>query len=223
MVVDMPVHADSRIPLWVNTFSPTFYTSITDKENWTFSNYSDAELTAAKTLFSNMGSALDAYKATNRYNQYTSLIGSIYQYFLATRNFGAVPIPDESILHIDEIFSFGNFISNTLLRPVNYYNDIEETEPASGIFESQKLEDSIEYLTASAIPDENATITALISQLNPVSMNVILKGMFEEISQPAEQKGKRDVGEYIFNDLNYKKAFYQLNVTPYKLPSYITP
>lgn len=219
----MAVNPDSRIPLWVKTFAPYFYTSITDKENWTFNNYSGGALSAAKSYFQDLGNRLDEYKATNRYNNYTSLIGSVYQYFLCTRNFYATPLPEEDVLHIGNIFSFGNFIKETLDRPIGYYNDIEETLPDSGNYESQKLKDSIDYVRTSAIGDENANITTLINRLNPISMEVINKGMFEELTPAQNPMGKRDVGLYIFETLNYKKIVYQLNVSPFELPSYITP
>ena len=35
----MPVNPGTEIEPWVNTFNPDFYTSLTDKEDWTYTNY----------------------------------------------------------------------------------------------------------------------------------------------------------------------------------------
>lgn len=222
----MAVHADSSIPTWVQGFNSAFYTSITDKEEWSLSQYDpilqSQQYNTLIAYFTSMANAMDTYRSQNRYDAAFTLIGNIYQYFFSVYNFGATPIGVS--VDVNQLFSFGNFVDDTMSRPLEYYDDLVEVEPTpSGIFESVKLQADIDYLNNNAISDENAYMNSIGSSMNSVTQATISKALFEDVAPVGVPKGKQDAGVYIFEDLNFKFAVTQLDLSPLEIPSYITP
>lgn len=218
----MPVNPNSQIPLWLEDFNEAFYISITDKEDWALLNYpTGAQNTTILDYFSSMAAAMESYKTTSRFNEFYSFLGIMYQYYLARMNFNA-DIIDFDDFTVDKVFSLGNFIEDTLSRPVNYYNDLTQASPADPYL-SPRLEADVTYLQNSAISDENALMTSLSTPLTNATQKVISKSLFEDVPPSPAPVGKQDTGDFIFNTQNYKSIYGVLNVAPLELPSYIVP
>ena len=121
----MPVNPDSVIPTWINTYYPAFYTSITDKENYAYTNI-PSKKTYWIPLFTNLSTAMNTWKNINRESSLSGLISSIFNYTNLYLNFSESP----SLMPTLDgyvIFDMNGFITSTLSRPTTYYDDLTET------------------------------------------------------------------------------------------------
>jgi hypothetical protein len=129
----MPVNPSSVIPTWVNTYYPAFYTAITDQENYAYTNI-PADKPNWIPLFTNLANAMTSWQGTNRQSSVSNLISSIYTYCMLHYNFGT---DFSQIATMDNyvVFDMNGFITDTLGRPVSYYNDLV----FSGTYSSAKI------------------------------------------------------------------------------------
>ncbi len=296
----MPVNPSSVIPTWINSYYPSFYVSITDKENFAYTNI-PADKTYWIALFTNLSIAMGSWKNINRQTSVSGLISSIFNYTNLYLNFAESP----SLMPTLDgyvIFDMNSFITSTLSRPTNYYNDLAETPPLSGIYTSAKMTADINAVGNISV--ENGKIVAAQNSIEGITLPFVNKAIFEDViptgplaaveitstgsgyvdgeyfnvplttvsgtgsgAQASKLvvsngevllcltqtvrgalytkgtvvtallpegtgfqatvvasigSGKQGIGEYIFNTLNYKKVYQNLNVGGLTPPSYIT-
>lgn len=292
----MGVHVDSVIPTWVNDYRPDFYTSLTDKEEYTYTTY-PGKKAAWMTEFTNLSTAMTNWKNENREDPLGSLISSVHTYLQLYLNFG---VSGSYLASMDAfaIFNINNFIDDTLARAINYYNDMPNDPP----YDSPKINANITKINNDTYEDGHIATAqanskavagpfvanALFVDVLPIGpagatrvtapgsgytdgvyTNIALttvsgpgagaqagtiqvsggevvlcvlgstKGSaykpntvvtatlpggtgFQATVVAVIGAGKQDVGEYIFNTLNYKKVYEILNVGGLTLPPYIT-
>lgn len=207
----MTVHVDSKIALWVNDFHPSFYASLTDKENWAYvENELDVDkLAALQTYFEDLQTAMDDWKAGTN-SARTGLAAVIsrlvtYQMYVG-RGMVEGTVTDEQ-LDAKQIFDMNGLIAATLSRPTNYYDDITEPTPEAT---SVKLEADIALLEPSAWkPPEIAKLATIEAAANSVVSAYNYKAQFEDmvpVEDPPVPKNKLETAQWIFLTLHYKWA-----------------
>lgn len=291
----MPVNPDSVIPTWVNDYHPDFYVSITDKENYAYTNV-PADKGYWMTLFTNLSTAMTSWKNIGRESSVGDLISAIYNYVSLYLNFAQNPsiLPG---LDAYVIFDMNSFITSTLARGTDYYDDLNV-----GTHQSPKMTADITTVGTNSIETGNINIAisssqsvvrpflnkAMFEDIPPVGPLLVLKitnggsgytdGIYNDVElttltgtgsgafidkvqvskgsvimclidttkglgyKPGDTttfiltpgsgfigtvanvlgSGKHDLGEFIFNTLNYKKVYQILNVGDLTLPPYIT-
>lgn len=127
----MGVHVDSVIPTWVNDYYPAFYTSLTDKEEYTYNTY-PSEQAEWMVEFTNLSTAMTNWKNDARETLVSGLISSVHTYIQLYLNFGTSSASLPS-MQAYTIFDMNGFITSTLSRPVSYYNDLTVGPPANSV------------------------------------------------------------------------------------------
>lgn len=208
----MAVHVNSKISLWVQTFHPTFYTSLTDKEEWLYTQHEldPEELAAAEGYFEDLQTAMDAWKAgtsTARSSLKPIVMRLVtYQMYVGRGMVLSSVTPEQ--LDAKQIFEMGGFITATLSRPVEYYDDMTTYVPPDPCT-SAKLEADIALLEPTVWrPMEQAKVDAIESAAVGVVTDYNYKAMFEDVSPvgPGTPMTKAQTSEWIFITLNYKWA-----------------
>lgn len=220
----MPVHANSKIDLWVNSFSPTFYDSITSKENWTYINYnSDASALAAwEAYFTNLMVRINAWAADTTAPSRTSvssknLVQYTYTYVSLHYAFGT-DFTDIGNFQSLFIYDIGGFVPDTIARAVDWYNDME----LIGYTSPRMIAD----LAAIDIPAYQTIETARLATLSQSSLSVSsgfsYSALFEPLPASVAPKTKTELATYIFITLGYKNTLiYVTGIQGMTLPPYI--
>lgn len=212
------------IPAWLTSLYPNIATKLTTLRNDALTFYvgQPEEIIFLNDAFLIHDGLLDAYKTVDRTNVFDTLVNSLYSYLGATRNLGGTPI-DESGFPIENLFDM-NGLETWLDGKIalgNYYQDLVESGPGTGIFTSADVDESTIKLTNLA-SDEDTYILSVVSQMNAVVKKAVNYALFNDITPPVTPLGKQGIGEYIFNTLNYKFAITEFNID-FDLPPYITP
>lgn len=182
----MPVHAQSQIQVWLNSYSPSFYTSLTNKENWTYTNY-PADLNAWKGQFSSLMGAINTW-ANHTYNMRSvvktkGLISAIYMYRYLGSAFGT-SLSNLSQLEASSIYNIGGFIELTLSRSDTYYDDLVSPVPP-----------------AIDPPPTSAKMDADIATLEPTTFEAVERTKIEEILDLAGESSAIVTYNALFTDL----------------------
>lgn len=223
----MAVHAQSVIPIWINSFYPDFYVALTDQENFAYLSNSGADLTKWKTLFETLVDHIETWKADSR--DLKDFMSALYSSYLLSVMYSEPfdPVASDGYAVLD----MGGFIADTLANPVGHYDDLVETALSSGIWKSNKLgADTSGALTGtgsilaidSYSTTEEANITAVQDASRASSSKIVSKALFEDVPLDNPPKTKQEMGEYLYNDLHYKHVVFAIP-TQLTLPPYITP
>lgn len=213
----MPVHAESQIPTWINTYHPTFYVSLTDKENDAYTRNSGNEKDDWKPKFTQLGDAMTSWKNISRQDSVSNLISALYSYVLLNLNFGTSFSATTVTALV--VFDINGFITSTLARSVDYYNDLVEDPPSSDIWTSAKMTADITAVGNNTVEADkiNTAFNTSKAVIGPFMSNIL----FNDVT-PTASASKQQVGIEIFNNLDYKKVYQNLNVGSLTLPGYIT-
>lgn len=205
----MPVHAQSQIQVWLNSYSPSFYTSLTNKEYWTYTAY-PSELNAWKGQFSSLMGAINTW-ANHTYSMRTvvktkGLISAIYMYRYLGSAFGT-SLANLSQLEAPSIYNIGGFIPLTLSRSDNYYDDLVSpvppaTDPPPT---SAKMDADIATLAPSVFePVERTKIEEILDLAGESSAIVTYNALFKDLPTPSGSvPTKQDMANIIFTDLKF--------------------
>lgn len=210
----MAVNPDSKIPLWVNDYYPAFYVSITDKEDDCYTRTGGSEKVHWEPLFQDLANEMDNWKNVSRNSKLQDLIPAIWQYRILGLNFGE---DNSNLSEMDGyyIFNMGGFIQSTLSRAVDYYNDLVETPPASGIYLSAKITADVNTIIGYNTMENNRKSSAETYGRN-IASNFNLIALFENVT-PTGSASKEDMKTEIFTNLHYKQVYENLSTMP--LPS----
>lgn len=206
----MTVNADSVIPVWINSWRSDFYDSITDKENWCYTNQSE---TNWKPLFQQLADAMTAYKGFNRETELTNFYFGTYGYFVMGTIYGT-DTSLQSTLDSRLIYNMSGFVSTTINRSVDYYNDYAIIPPA--------VTGSSAKMTAdlATVNGANASETSLIGNRSSATLPTVKRMqvdlLFQDIPTIATSN-KADMVQLYFETLHWKET-YQLNVGTLTLP-----
>lgn len=211
----MAVHVYSKIKPWVQEFHPDFYTSLTDKEEWTYLNHElvEEELEAAEDLFQSIQDAMDSWKnsaAAPRLALKPIVMRLVTYQIYVGRGMVEATTTDEQ-LDAKQIFEMGGFIAATLSRPVDYYDDITEYDPLVPPYEPESLKMVADLELLDPVnwkPLEQAKVDALEALASSVVNGYNYKAMFEDIvpAGTGTPQTKIQTAEWIFNTLHYKWA-----------------
>lgn len=210
----MAVNANSVIPVWVNNFNSEFYTSLTNKEDWSYTNQGLANW---QPLFSQLASALNAYRAFNRSEEVYNFMNSSYGYVILNRNFGT----DGSLIpNLDAhgIYSLAGFMNTTLARPVTYYDDLVPPVPPETEYVSAKMNADVATVTA-APASETAGLESLQAGTHGTIQQFTNYNLWDDWPPLTGQiVGKPYMKQFFFIDLHWKAVIESLNIG-YPIPS----
>jgi len=218
----MPVHPDSVISTWVNDFHPSFYDSLTSKENWTYLNAppgsvdGETGLDGWKRLYGNLNTALTNWNNHDRdvggYSlNLPDLLLFIHSYMALGEQFPLLTFPnvyDTNNIDFYKIFNINNFIETTLANPVDWYDDLVSSGGFSPTWVSSKMSTSITQVNnwdaAGAGIYRERTRVATIRTISPQNAQ-FFTGKFLFIEPTGIViKTKQEIGELFFNTLNWK-------------------
>lgn len=191
----MAVHPDSVIDLWVNTLDPEFYVSLTNKEEWSYT--SGGSVVDWQPLFSSLMAAINNWKTANRNGE--ELFVQVFQYRFVPLQFASLPLPapyNDAYVDARYQLNMGNFISDTLSRPVNYYNDYNSLTSTSA-----KMDASILQVNSFASTEASALSTITNGIGKNVSRLVYLS-LFSTAAQSPTNKEQEVT--YLFIDKRWK-------------------
>lgn len=211
----MPVHSQSVISTWINSYDPAFYTSLTNQENSCYTRGGNNTFANWNSLFISLNNALTNWKNVNRQNLLSDFITSYYSYYL----FSVLHGTDSSLKassSSDAIFTIGTFIANTKARADTYYDDI--VVPAKT---SAKIAAEISIINGAAALEGNP-INSLKSSFQSVISSQISKSLFQDIPSIGPAPNKEDMATEVFITRGYKKIYQNLNVGSLTLPPSIT-
>ena len=212
------------IPAWLTTLYPNISTKLTSLRNAALTFYTGQapQLAFLNASFAAHDVLLDAYKTVDRTDIFDTVINSLYSYLGATRNLGGTPI-SETGFSVDKVFNLDDLETwlDAKIAEGNYYQDVVENPPTSGVYESADVDESTIKFT-DLVTNENITINATVAQMHVVTKKTVNYALFNDITPQFSPLGKQDLGEYIFNTFNYKFAVTEFNID-FDLPPYITP
>lgn len=203
----MPVHANSVISVWINSYDSAFYTAITDQEN---EAYIDDELNW-KPLFTSLNSAMTTFKNIARGSHIREFIPVLYSY----RVLNTIYATDGSLLATSDgrvIHNMNGFIPACKGRASTYYDDLDP-----GLFTSAKMSADITTIGGSAAV-EISTIEGLQASMQGVIASKMNQLLFEDVTPSGPFPGKSGMATYVFNTIHWKEVYQQLNVSPLTLP-----
>ena len=226
----MPVHANSKIQLWVDEFNHAFYVSITNKENWVYTNNTGDALDAWEDYFTNLMTAINTWRNDSTSAGRTELktrglINALYTYKMLGNNFGT---DTSQIATMDAavIYDMGGFIPATLSRGVNYYNDMIDSPPVPPPpYTSAKMDADIASLAVGTYDTvETGKIDTAISNSASVTSKFSNDALFNDLPAPSNPPmTKQQLGEFIYVTMNYKKIkTYVPGIQGIDIPPYIT-
>lgn len=204
----MPVHANSKINTWVNTYYPDFYVSITNKENWTYNNYAGnaPALTAWDVYFTNLMTQMNAWAAASGPSRTEtasrSLISAIYSYLACHFTFGT-SLTDVGVMAAHKIYNMNGFVDSTLSRPDDWYNDLDTSGIPTPTYESNRMDADISVISASPDTTETAAILTINSLSSASASSVNYSFLFEDPA-PTGTMTKANQATYIFTTLRFK-------------------
>lgn len=115
----MPVHAQSVISPWLNSFYPAFYNALTTLEN---SAYTTDTVVKWQGLFNSLDSKITSYKETPRAAAFYDFMNAYYMYYVMNQLYGT----DGSSMAAGDgrtIFSMNGYTETTIARSTSFYND----------------------------------------------------------------------------------------------------
>lgn len=194
-------HAQSVIPTWINEFNPTFYTKLTDQENWSYLNF-PLELESWKTSFGTLVTAINSWKSASRESLLTDLLPQLFGYVIQNLMYSETPSVS---FHADSLFTMSGFIASTLSRPESYY-DLQT-----------KIDNEVVLIgTFSTVEQDVAE--AVMASVTGYSKSKIMSTLFS-LEQPAVLSvGKESVLENIFVTNRYGYYYDLLNVGTLQAP-----
>lgn len=208
------VNAQSVIPVWINSWRPDFYVSLTDKEDFAYSA-SPATLPTWKGLFTRLASAINAYKAYNRETEVSDLLFGAYSYLALHAVYGT----DGSLqsqFDANILYSMHSFVNLTLSRPIGYYNDLiipaDATPP-----DSLTLETDI-TLVGGAMVAENTRVEQLASAGQSTIQSINIGLLFEDRPRTGSIN-KIQLKITFFTTLHFANLYRNLNVGNLTLPA----
>lgn len=211
----MAVNANSVIPVWLNTFNPDFYASLTSKEDWSYTNQGSA---GWLPQFQALANALDTYRAYGaRSDEVYDFMTQTYGYVILNKNFST----DGSLLSsLDalNIYSIGGFMATTISRPVNYYDDLAPPVPPETEYTSAKM--SADVLTVTNAPEaETSAIAGVVAGTHSVIRSFTNASLWDDPTPvpTADQIGKPYMKNYYFVTLHWKATIQSLNIN-YPIP-----
>lgn len=208
----MPVHAQSVIPTWVNTYNPTFYNKLTTMENTSYTGTGNNTVTNWRPLFTNLANALDSWKNVNRQTALSNFITAYYSYYTMNQMFGT----DGSLISAataSTVFDINGFIATTLGRADNYYGDIVLGPPVSS---AKMTADVTAVNNASAA--ELSELSSLQNSFQGVVAGQVSRSLFQDIPPTNPFPGKAGMAQQIFITRGYKLIYQTLNVGSLTLP-----
>lgn len=125
----MPVHASSVISTTINTNNPTLYTSLTDKENHSYTTLNSntstpiLDYSPQYTLLSN---AIVAYYSLPRSSELDDLFSISYGYKLMNVLYGT-NFSVAASLKANTIYSMNGIQTAILAQSVSYFSDFDGT------------------------------------------------------------------------------------------------
>lgn len=125
----MAVHSLSLIPTWVNSLDPTLYTKLTSMETYCYSGLVDGvvrpndNFDAWKPLFTNLVSALNSWKNSNRQSLLNDIIPLMYSYNMLNFLYGTGNGLNTANSNTG-IFTLNGLRTTIPARADSYYNDI---------------------------------------------------------------------------------------------------
>lgn len=214
----MAVHAQSVIPTWLQTWDSVLYTKITDQENWCYTGPTDTPVRTNDTftnwspLFTNLVTALNNWKNSNRQSAISDFIPIAYSYNVLNFLYGTGSSANTSA-SADTIFSMNGFPVAAKARATNYYSDLA----GSGPYTSAKISADITTINA-AVAAETSSFSSVKSTMQGVVQAHMSKSLFEDVAMTGTFPGKAGMATQIFNTMGYKKIYQQLNVGSLTLP-----
>ena len=216
----MTVHAQSVIPTWVNDYHPGFYTSLTTKENWSYTNdviippvypAVDPTIISGITLYLPLFTTLADKLILWKEGSYQTIVSEIVPlisgvYGLAT-TFNAVEnlvtgekSVNQMILPTDAytLFGINGFVAATLLRVDSYYSDVTE----AGV--SALLDADIAIVTGAIVADIAAAEAAKPGLYNNLK-TFGARAAFETPTGTAPSMTQKK--QKIFTDLHYHNIY----------------
>lgn len=213
----MPVHAQSVIPTWVQTWDTDLYTKLTDQENWCYTGPTDGRpddtFTNWNPLFTNLATAMNGWKNANRQSALTDFIPIAYSYNVLNFLYGNGDGLNAAI-NANTLFTMNGFVSIAKARATNYYDDIDiDPLPAT----SAKLAVDIALVNGGAAA-ETGTLGSTKGSMQGTIMGHMMKALFEDPEMVGPFPGKDGMADHFFNTLGYKKVYQNLNVGSLTLP-----
>jgi hypothetical protein len=200
----MAVHPESVLDTWLNTWRPDVYTSLTDKENWTYTNKT-TEKSYWKIEFGKLNTSLLAWKNADRSGPLSANLSAIYQYLLVVEQFG-IGAGSELYFYPDAVYAANGFFGVTLSRPVDYYNETLITP----LWESTKITADVAAINASAT-QEAASWGNILSAASWVGRACVNKALFEPLVQ-IQAVGKPQMATLIYTTYGWLRVYQNLNV-----------
>lgn len=224
----MPVHVNTEIDLWVNDYYPDFYVSLTDKEDWTYTNYAGnaSALAAWHAYFANLMTQMNSWKAVTRAprspDKGRDLIQGIYGYlalhFAYGTSFGSI-----GLMNAYGIYNMDGFVDTTLSNPVDWYNDMIVVG-APPPYTSVRMAASVATVTASLTSsvEENNFDTALDTARLLIS-DFGIGAMFTDYTPTGTAVSKAYQEAYIYSTLNYLEVGSEVTTAGIPIPPFPLP
>lgn len=211
----MAVRPDSVIELWVNALNPTFYTALTNQEEFFYDSAETLDplaLPFAIDLIQLLMDTLNAWKAESAPSRSASSLNAIpnfiYTYNMYRERFGMEEV-DADLLDAKNVYDMGGFPAVVISRAVGYYDDIIEDPLNPGEYISDKVDADIATMDAGVwLPMEQENLAAVesIAVGNVRAMNG--KSLFDGLPSPPEPPivpmTKQELAEWIYLTLNWK-------------------
>lgn len=220
----MTVHVDSKIDLWVNTFHPDFYASITDKENWVFLDKAgDVDALAAwHDYFTDLMVKINAWRAATYASRSDATTKNIINVLFTYKMYGTrynTDMTQVATTNALNIYDIGGFIPLTIARPVDSYNDMELIGYTSVLMDADlaTLEPAVWQL------DEAAKVTLAITNAQAPALAFGQRSMFEAPPVPVANISKQQLATFIFIDQKFKHIKDNIpGVLGIEVPAFIT-
>ena len=223
----MTVNANSVITTQLNSYYPAVYTALTDMENYCYTSSQQttfsggtAGLTEYQPFFQDLNTALVAWFGYNFQDSLNQLIDALYAYIVIGNNYGQSTTLTASTDCYSMLGCAGYFVM-LLTQPVSYYDDYQAPAVQTGTGTCANL--TTDTATVNGAPSsDTSTMDSRASSLRGSSAGLTNKLLFEPVALSGTPYTQTQMGDEIFNTLNYKMAYKYLNVGSLTLPSYIT-
>lgn len=200
----MTVNVNSVIPLWVNTWNPTLYNSLTDKENWSYVNQGLIWV----PLFTQLANALNSYQAYNRQTEISNFFFGAYAYVTFNKIYGTDG-SQISNFNAQNIYNLNGLVNAIINRPVSYYNDISIVIPSTDYNSPLMQADILQIYNSSKT---ESTLIANLSNLGRGAIqNLQVTLLFKDV-KPIQVLTKDNMKTLFFVNLNWNQVYNALNI-----------
>jgi hypothetical protein len=202
----MTVHANSVIPTWINSWQPTFYASLTDKENSAY--LQSTGLTYWQPYFTTLSNNITAYRDFNRGSELVDFIPIYYGYMILGTLYGSSM---SALTDATYLYNINGFIAATISRPVNYYDDLTVDTHIS----AKMVADIAAVAAANSV--ETSLVTSVKNTCTGSVKGVSYTALFQDLAvvTPIDKAG---MAQLIFITKKFKEIFQHLNVGSLALP-----